>query len=266
MRKKRVYKKFHQPDVVHGRIELGRFINYVMKDGKKSTAEKLVYDAFDKIKETTKEDPMVVFERALENVMPLLEVASKRVGGANYQVPREVRPERRSCSRSAGSSAPPAQRKERGWPTSWPKSSSPHRRTKATRSRRSRTCTAWQKRIAPSRTLPANERAQELNFFMPRQYPIEKTRNIGIIAHIDAGKTTVSERVLFYTGVSHKIGEVHTGDTVMDWMEQERERGITITSPQRPRSGRRRITATTKSSNTASTSSTPRDTSTLPWR
>ena len=80
---------------MYGRVELGRFINYVMKDGKKSTAEKLVYSAFDKIKETTKEEPMVVFERALENVMPLLEVASKRVGGANYQVPREVRPERR---------------------------------------------------------------------------------------------------------------------------------------------------------------------------
>ena len=95
MRKKRVYKKFHQPDVVFGRIELGRFINYVMKDGKKSTAEKLVYSAFDKVKEVTKEEPMVVFEHALENVMPLLEVASKRVGGANYQVPREVRPERR---------------------------------------------------------------------------------------------------------------------------------------------------------------------------
>ncbi|MBI2035184.1 MAG: elongation factor G [Candidatus Liptonbacteria bacterium] len=63
-----------------------------------------------------------------------------------------------------------------------------------------------------------------------RDYPIEKTRDIGIIAHIDAGKTTVSERVLFYTGVSHKIGEVHTGDTIMDWMEQERERGITITA------------------------------------
>ena len=65
---------------------------------------------------------------------------------------------------------------------------------------------------------------------MPRKYPIEKTRNIGIIAHIDAGKTTVTERVLFYTGISHKIGEVHEGSTVMDWMEQERERGITITS------------------------------------
>jgi elongation factor G len=63
-----------------------------------------------------------------------------------------------------------------------------------------------------------------------RQYPIEKYRDIGIIAHIDAGKTTVSERVLFYTGISHKIGEVHEGAAVMDWMEQERERGITITA------------------------------------
>jgi len=65
---------------------------------------------------------------------------------------------------------------------------------------------------------------------MPRKYPLSKTRNIGIIAHIDAGKTTVSERILFYTGISHKIGEVHEGAAVMDWMEQERERGITITS------------------------------------
>ncbi|MFA5029677.1 MAG: elongation factor G [Patescibacteria group bacterium] len=65
---------------------------------------------------------------------------------------------------------------------------------------------------------------------MPRQQPLEKVRNIGIIAHIDAGKTTVSERILFYTGKKHKIGEVHDGEATMDWMEQERERGITITS------------------------------------
>ncbi|MEK7552738.1 MAG: GTP-binding protein, partial [Patescibacteria group bacterium] len=65
---------------------------------------------------------------------------------------------------------------------------------------------------------------------MNQDYPLEKIRNIGVIAHIDAGKTTTSERILFYTGLSHKIGEVHEGDTVMDWMEQERERGITITA------------------------------------
>jgi len=65
---------------------------------------------------------------------------------------------------------------------------------------------------------------------MSRSTPIERYRNIGIMAHIDAGKTTTTERILFYTGVSHKIGEVHDGATVMDWMEQERERGITITS------------------------------------
>jgi elongation factor G len=65
---------------------------------------------------------------------------------------------------------------------------------------------------------------------MPRKTPIERYRNIGIMAHIDAGKTTTTERVLFYTGVSHKLGEVHDGTAVMDWMEQEQERGITITS------------------------------------
>jgi elongation factor G len=63
-----------------------------------------------------------------------------------------------------------------------------------------------------------------------RAFPLERTRNIGICAHIDAGKTTLTERVLFYTGMIHRIGEVHEGTTSTDWMEQERERGITITS------------------------------------
>ncbi|HBL85856.1 MAG TPA: elongation factor G, partial [Alcanivorax sp.] len=65
---------------------------------------------------------------------------------------------------------------------------------------------------------------------MARKTPLNRYRNIGICAHVDAGKTTTTERVLFYTGVSHKIGEVHDGAAVMDWMEQEQERGITITS------------------------------------
>ena len=65
---------------------------------------------------------------------------------------------------------------------------------------------------------------------MPRQFSLDHTRNIGIMAHIDAGKTTTTERILFYTGRTHKMGEVHEGAAVMDWMEQEQERGITITS------------------------------------
>jgi len=65
---------------------------------------------------------------------------------------------------------------------------------------------------------------------VPKKKRLSKIRNIGIIAHIDAGKTTVTERILYYTGKSHKIGEVHDGEAVMDWMPQEQERGITITS------------------------------------
>ena len=67
---------------------------------------------------------------------------------------------------------------------------------------------------------------------------IKDIRNIGIIAHIDAGKTTVTERILYYTGRSHKIGEVHNGEAVMDWMPDEQERGITITSAEPPANGR----------------------------
>lgn len=72
--------------------------------------------------------------------------------------------------------------------------------------------------------------AIERRILVPRQFPLEKTRNIGIMAHIDAGKTTTTERILYYTGRTHKIGETHEGSATMDWMEQEQERGITITS------------------------------------
>lgn len=71
---------------------------------------------------------------------------------------------------------------------------------------------------------------QDVGLSMPRKYSLERTRNIGIMAHIDAGKTTTTERILFYTGVLHRMGEVHDGGATMDWMEQEKERGITITS------------------------------------
>jgi len=83
------------PDPVHNSVVLTKFINQIMLDGKKSTAEKIVYDAFAIIKEKTNKDPMEVFEEAMNNVMPVLEVKARRVGGANYQVPIEVRVDRR---------------------------------------------------------------------------------------------------------------------------------------------------------------------------
>ncbi|MEK7162707.1 MAG: 30S ribosomal protein S7 [Patescibacteria group bacterium] len=95
MRRKHKYKKFHQPDVQYDNIAVSRFINYLMAEGKKSTAEKLFYKACANIQKETQSEPLPIFEKALENVSPLLEVVSKRVGGANYQVPREVRPERK---------------------------------------------------------------------------------------------------------------------------------------------------------------------------
>ena len=83
------------PDPMYGSVLVTKLVNSVMLDGKKGVAQKVVYAAFDQIKEKTEKDPVEVFQQALENVMPSLEVKARRVGGANYQVPIEVRPERR---------------------------------------------------------------------------------------------------------------------------------------------------------------------------
>ena len=95
MRRKRKYKKDHQPDMQYGNIAVGRFVNYLMTGGKKSTAEKVLYGSFAIVASESKQEPLAIFERAIENASPLVEVRSKRVGGANYQVPVEVRPERK---------------------------------------------------------------------------------------------------------------------------------------------------------------------------
>jgi len=96
-RKKRVYKnKEHlKPDPRYGNLMLSKFINYIMFDGKKSTAQRVMYDALQKVSDETKNDPLTVFDTAMRNVMPVLEVKARRVGGANYQIAQEVRPERR---------------------------------------------------------------------------------------------------------------------------------------------------------------------------
>src|SRR5487761_2450002 len=100
--------------------------------------------------------------------------------------------------------------------------------TAATRSRSAKTRTVWRTRTKPF-LITAGKSAGP-DFHMPRTTPLDRYRNIGIMAHIDAGKTTTTERILYYTGRSYKIGEVHEGAAVMDWMVQEQERGITITS------------------------------------
>ena len=95
--RKRTYfkKKQHKPDWKHDRIDMGRFINYIMRDGERSVAEKIFYSSLEYVKEKTKEDPIQIFEKALSNTSPAVETISRRIGGANYQIPRDVRPERK---------------------------------------------------------------------------------------------------------------------------------------------------------------------------
>ncbi len=94
-RKGNVPKREVLPDPVYGSVVVAKLINSIMLDGKKGTAQKIVYSAFDQVREISGEDPLEVFEKAMNNIMPVLEVKARRVGGANYQVPMEVRPERR---------------------------------------------------------------------------------------------------------------------------------------------------------------------------
>src|SRR3989344_7167317 len=95
MRKKQNYKRDHAPDYKMKSVAAGRFINYLMEEGKKSVAERLFYGACERVRTQTKEEPLAVFEKALENAAPTVEVGTRRIGGANYQVPREVRAERK---------------------------------------------------------------------------------------------------------------------------------------------------------------------------
>ena len=209
-------------------------MNSIMYEGKKSVAEAIVYGALDTIEGKTKSDPIKVFEQALDNVMPSIEVRSRRVGGATYQVPVEVRTvapsgarhpldhrgraraqrkddDRAALGRAARCVEQPGERRQEA--------------------RRHAPDGGSQPRVLALPLVTASVRTNlKENDPMPRAHPIEDYRNFGIMAHIDAGKTTTTERILYYTGKSHKIGEVHEGAATMDWMEQEQERGITITS------------------------------------
>ena len=95
MRKKRNYKRELKPDAKFGSVKITKFTNYIMEDGKKAVAEKIMNDAMGRLQKETGQNALEVFEKALENIAPMVEVTTRRVGGANYQVPREVREDRK---------------------------------------------------------------------------------------------------------------------------------------------------------------------------
>ncbi|KAI4453842.1 translation elongation factor g-related [Holotrichia oblita] len=196
------------PDPIYNSKVITKLVNQIMLDGKKGTAQSIVYDAFDRVKEKTGNDPMDMFTKALENVMPVLEVKARRVGGATYQVPVEIRPDRRQTLGIR-------------WIVTFAR-----KRSEKTMEER----LAGEVMDAYSNAGAAIKKKEEMHRMAEANKAFAHFRNIGIMAHIDAGKTTTSERILFYSGKTHKIGEVHEGGATMDWMEQEQERGITITS------------------------------------
>src|ERR1700747_347580 len=248
-RKGLVSRRKQEVDPVYGNDLVEKFICSMMWDGKKSTAQRVFYGAMDQMAKKTNDDALKLFKKAVENVKPVLEVKTRRVGGANYQVPVEVNPFRRQSlairwllqySRErAGKTMIDKLADElidasnaRGG--AMKKKEDVHRMAEANKAFAHY---RWGEPIEPAWvgivTEAVANRAGEKKASqgtMGRAFKLEDTRNIGIMAHIDAGKTTSTERILFYTGVTSKIGSVDEGTATMDWMEQERERGITITS------------------------------------
>ena len=227
-RRRRAEKREIIPDAKYGDLVLAKFMNSLMYDGKKSAAEGIIYGAFDTIQPKTKQDPLSVFHEALRNVSPALEVtlAPRRwrdLSGAGRSAHRSL-PRARDPLDDHGRARP--QRADNDGPTVGRahgcREQSRHGGQEA---RRHAQDGGSQPRVL-SLPLVTRSRTQSC----PAQLRSTRYRNIGIAAHIDAGKTTTTERILYYTGKFHKIGEVHDGAATMDFMEQEQERGITITS------------------------------------
>jgi len=149
-RKRVAVKRKIAPDPKYKSMLVAKFVNNLMKKGKKNTAQSILYNAFDLIEERTSKDPLGVFQSALENVRPVVEVKSRRVGGSTYQVPTEVRPARRQASACDGLSAIPGQGVKRPWPPSWRENSSMPPMKEGRLSRKRKIRTGW---LRPTRRL-----------------------------------------------------------------------------------------------------------------
>ena len=212
MRKAKPKKRVILPDPVFNDQKVSKFVNHLMYDGKKNTSYEIFYNALKTVETKLpgeETSALEVWKKALDNVTPQLEVKSRRIGGATFQVPTEIRPDRKE---SISMKNLIAFARKRGGKSMADKLAA-------------EILDAYNEQGGAFKRKEDMHRMAEAN----RAFAHFR-RNIGIMAHIDAGKTTTSERILFYTGLTHKIGEVHDGAATMDWMEQEQERGITITS------------------------------------
>jgi small subunit ribosomal protein S7 len=256
-------------DPVYGSPLVSQLVSKILLDGKKTIAQGIVYTAMEGTRTKTGIDPVQTLKRALDNVRPALEVKSRRVGGATYQVPVEVKPNRATTLAMRWLVSFARQRREKtmserlmneildasnGLGAAVKRREDTHKMAEAEPRLRPLPLVTTTPLPELSSRLSAPSRAElvrqvrEIDMAVDIKTDLSKVRNIGIMAHIDAGKTTTTERILFYTGINYKIGEVHDGAATMDWMEQEQERGITITS----------AATTCHWKTTRSTSSTPR--------
>ena len=249
-RRRAAVKREVLPDAKFGDPVLTKFMNCLMYEGKKSVAERIVYGAFDRIAKRSGQDPLRVFHDALDQCAPVGRGAlapgrRRHLSGAGRGAPRpqpgagdpladlELARARREHDGGAAVGRIARRRQQsrrRGQEAGGHASDG---RCQQGLLALSLVARRWP--VGPQRTVATTfdrgaAAGAPRSFFHDTQTPLERYRNIGIMAHIDAGKTTTTERILYYTGRSYKIGEVHEGTATMDWMAQEQERGITITS------------------------------------